>query len=122
MTRERRRFSRIPFNIEIEVAVDKGLFRSGTVLNLSIGGCLLKMSADLIPGTPCGVRFMLGQEGTGPELAMDGTIVRSQPGTVAIRFTAIDPEGLFHLQNLIRYNSQDPDMVDDEIRNHPGLR
>ena len=61
--------------------------------------------------------------GTTSELSIrvKGEIMRCDAGAVAIKFTGIDPDSLFHLQNIIRYNSSNPEAVDKEIRHHPGL-
>ncbi len=51
----------------------------------------------------------------------DGEIVRSGDSEVAVKFTRIEPDSLFHLQNIILHNSADTDMIEREIRDHPGL-
>ena len=50
-----------------------------------------------------------------------GKAVRHDRDYVAIQFTAIAPDDLHHLQNLIRYNAPDPDQIEDEINSHPGI-
>jgi hypothetical protein len=52
---------------------------------------------------------------------VEGEIVRKDSEMAAIRFTRIDPDSLFHLRNIVRYNASDPDRVEDEIEQHPGL-
>jgi hypothetical protein len=52
---------------------------------------------------------------------IEGEISRCDPGAVAVKFTRIDIDSLFHLHNIIRYNSPDPDKVEKEIHEHPGL-
>ena len=46
-------------------------------------------------------------------LTMEGTVVRRQEKGVAIRFTATDPDSFFHLQNIIYYNSEDADELEE---------
>ncbi|MCL1979830.1 MAG: PilZ domain-containing protein [Proteobacteria bacterium] len=118
---ERRRFSRIGFNMAAELTVDSMVYPFSQVENLGVGGCSLKTAAQFRVGTPC--RFWLPFETTvkmGVEVF--GEIVRCDEETVSVCFTKITPESLFHLQNVIRFNASDPDRIDDEIRHHPALR
>lgn len=121
MTQEKRRFSRIHSKIEVEVVVDERPYRTGQVINLGVGGCLLGITADLKPGAPCSLRFVLGDADTGPEIRVNAEVIRCEPEGIAVRFKTIDPDSLFHLQNLVRYNSEDLEAVEQEIKEHPGL-
>ena len=47
--------------------------------------------------------------------------MRSDQEMTGIKFTGIDPDSLFHLHNILRYNAVDPDRVEQEIDEHPGL-
>ena len=59
--------------------------------------------------------------GDGPIVKVKGSIVRCDRGTVAIKFTHIDPDSLFHLQKIAQYNSPDPDRTEQELQEHPGI-
>ena len=121
MLTDKRRFTRIPFKMAAELTVNNQVFSFDQVDNLSVGGCLLEMNEVFESGTPC--RFWLPLEPVDPDLGVEafGEIVRCEKGAVGIRFTSITLESLFHVQNIIRYNTPDPDRVDDEISEHPGL-
>ena len=121
MSDEKRRFTRIPFKVKAEINLAGKLQTVEEINNLSVGGCMLPIVAQLEPGTSCKVRILLG--GTADEVAVniDGEVVRCLPDAVAVKFTRIDPDSLFHLQNIIRYNSPDADAIDNEIDKHPGL-
>ncbi len=118
---DKRRFSRIPFKVNAEITVDNVVYPVAEIKNLSIGGGFFPLDADLVSGAVCHVKIILN--GTSSELSINvsGQILRSTPGSVAIHFTSIDPDSLFHLQNIIRYNASDPDSIENEIRRHPGL-
>ena len=47
--------------------------------------------------------------------------IETDQETVAAQFTHIDPESLLHLQQIIRYNSPNPDLVEQEISRSPTL-
>ncbi len=121
VSHEKRWFTRVPFRVRAEIMVHDFSYSAEEILNLSVGGCLLPVEAELAPGTGCDLKIIMA--GTTSELSIrvKGEIVRSEAGAAAVKFTGIDPESLFHLQNIIRYNSPDPEAVDKEIRDHPGL-
>ena len=121
MPEEKRRFSRIPFRVTAEMTVNDATYTAEEISDLSVGGCLLPITADLQSGTECHLKILL--TGTTEELSVhvDGEVLRCAPGTVAIKFTRIDSDSLYHLHNIVRYNALDPDQVDREIRKHPGL-
>jgi hypothetical protein len=118
---EKRRFSRIPCNRVAELTVEGTVYPFAQVENLSVGGCSLRTSLELQPGTAC--RFWLPLELTTSELGVEvhGEIVRCDGGAVCIQFTKITPENLFHLHNLIRFNAPDPDRIEEEIAERRGL-
>ncbi len=82
-----------------------------------MGGCLLAMNEVFESGTSC--RFWLPLEPGDPDVGGEvfGEIVRCEQGTLSIRFTSITPDSLFYLQNIIRYNTPDPDRINKEISN-----
>jgi len=118
---EKRRFTRIGFNMAAELTVDDQAYLFPQVGNLSVGGCLLETPERWAVGASC--RFWLPLEPTDPALGVEvfGEIARCDGETVSVRFTRIDPQSLFHLQNIIRYNAPDPDRIEDEISDHLGL-
>ena len=122
MSDDNRRFTRIPFKMHTEITVDDRTYSTDNITNLSVGGCLLPVKVDLEPETPCRIAITL--EGTTDEMAIriEGEIVRATPEGLAVKFVRIDPESLFHLQNIIRYNSPDADAIESEITKHPGIR
>jgi len=121
MTDEKRRFSRIPFKIKAEMAVNDVIYRVEELSNLSVGGCLFPITADLEAGTSCHVKILLIDTSSEMRIRIDAEIKRSDSRTVAVKFTRIDPDSLFHLQNIIRYNSPDADVVEKEFIEHPGI-
>ncbi len=124
MQTEKRKFSRIalPFVLNL-------IFEDGSVYpveeydDISIGGCLIPANEKLENFTHCTVSITLGgpAEG-GPKIEIKGKIVRHDKQKMAVQFISIDPDSLFHLQNIIRYNAPDPDQIDDEIQEHKGLK
>lgn len=91
------------------------------LLNVSIGGCLVESKEDFIIPSHCVLVIKLGDEPSLIRVEITGKFVRREKDFTGIQFTHIDPDSLFHLQNLIRYNSEDPDKIEQEIEDRPGI-
>ncbi len=121
MEKDKRRFTRVPFRMRTRMTIGGMVFHTDEMCNLSIGGCLLPFDSPYPVGTACHIEILLNQEDPSLCVDVEGEITRNKSGVTAIRFTRIDPDSLFHLRNIIRYNSPDPDAVESEIEQHPGL-
>jgi hypothetical protein len=119
MTVEKRRFSRVIFNVRARLAVGETVYTVERIVNLSVGGCQLEIDDQLQPGELCKFTIILPRMGPGVDVF--GEIVRAGNGETSLKFTRIDPENLMHLQNIIRYNAENPDLIEEEIKEHPGL-
>ena len=104
-----------------EFIVNNEIYKVDELINLSIGGCLLPVSANAQPGNECSLKIMLGDYEEAPVVSIDGKIARIDDYTTAVSFIRIDPESLEHLHCIVRYNSPDPEKTEEEIKNHPGL-
>ena len=122
MEKTRRKFSRIPLNFPARLIVDKTeVYDVRELANLSIGGCLVPLDEEVAKGAPCTISIRLAGGLGNTTININGKAVRHDKDFVAIQFTKIRPEDLYHLQNLIRYNAPDPDKIEEEINNNPGL-
>ena len=121
MKNEKRRFTRVSFNFEAELEAGGLVYSAEEIVNISVGGCLLLTEADLELGTVCDIRLFLGGASSELRVRVQGEVARSIPGALAVKFTRIDPDSLFHLQNIIRHNAPDIETVEKEILDHPGL-
>lgn len=118
----KRRFSRIALKFPATLVVSGGeVYDIHELANLSIGGCLVPLEEDIFEGTRCTITIRLaGGLGNTP-VNVSGEVVRHDNEYVAIKFTKIGPDDLNHLQNLIRYNSPNPEEIEEEIKKHPGI-
>ncbi|MCD6560426.1 MAG: PilZ domain-containing protein [Deltaproteobacteria bacterium] len=121
MSEERRRFTRIPFNVTAEITINENSYIVDKINNLSVGGCFLPLVLDCEPKTACHVKISLTGSNNELSVNLDGTVVRSDLEGIAVKFTLIDPDSLIHLQHIILYNSHDTDKVEQELKDHPGL-
>ncbi len=123
MQSEKRKFSRIPLQFQLLIILEDGSeHRVDQVEDVSIGGCLISLQPEYAQQKTCTVKVVLGDNPEdGPTIEAHGNIVRQNATQLAIQFTKIDPDSLFHLRNLIRYNSPDPDKIDNEIQVNQGI-
>ena len=120
MTDEKRRFSRIFFNVKAKLTVNGVAYAVDRIANLSVGGCSLEIKDNFPLGSDCKFTLLLSRMAPGVDVL--GEIVRVGNGEISLKFTMIEPENLFHLQNIIRYNAEDPDAIEEEINARPGLK
>lgn len=120
MDSEKRRFSRVFFEIKAQVEINGDVFEVKRINNLSVGGCLVDAQGEFERGSKCVVTLFLPRMEPGVEI--DGEIVRIHDSLISIQFIGISPENLFHLQNIVRHNAKDPDKIEEEIERHPGLK
>ena len=121
MTADNRKFTRFYFKMKSEFSVNNDVFVLQELINLSIGGCLLPVTAIAEPGDQCFLKILLGDDEFSPVVAIEGKIIRADDDATAMRFTKIDPESLEHLHRIAQYNASDPKKVEQEIKKHPGL-
>lgn len=121
MTQEKRKFSRVLFKMNAKFIQGEQEVVVGEIANLSVGGCQLDIDAGVEVGAECTVVIELNPADSTMNVEVGGEVVRVEGGSVSIRFLAIDPEDLGHLHNIIRYNAEDPDRIEEEINDHPGL-
>jgi hypothetical protein len=86
-------------------------------------GISLQHEGKVLPaGTLCDISVFL--EGVDPPIHVDmkGKVGRVTDEDLCIEFSEVQLESYEHLQNLIRYNSPDIDVIDKEISDHDGLK
>jgi hypothetical protein len=117
----KRRFTRVPFNVRTRIEIEGESHTVERIYNLGVGGCLLPLAIRPKRGAPCRLEIRLGDARTELSVRVEGEVIRSGEETVAVQFIRIDPDSLYHLQNIIRYNAPDPETVEKEIDRHPGI-
>jgi hypothetical protein len=118
---ENRKFTRFYYKMRTEFSVKDCRYEVDEIINLSIGGCLLPVVADAKSGDECSLRIVLGDNEEAPVVSVEGKVTRVNDDTTAVSFIKIDPESLVHLQRIAKYNSSDPEKIEEEIKKHPGL-
>jgi hypothetical protein len=118
-----REFTRVPIKVWVEVRTEDTVIKTHETHDLSMVGISLQhQGKTLSVGTLCDVSVFL--EGVEPAIHVDmkGKIGRVTETDLCIEFSEVELESYEHLQNLVRYNSKDIDIVDKEIGEHAGLK
>ncbi len=117
-----RRFSRLSLGFPATVIVGDGEpVQIPELTNVAVGGCLIPMDEVVEVGALVHITIHLSENIPLEKIVVEGSVLRCEDGQVAVRFEKIEPGSLHHLQNLILYNSSDPEQVEEEINEHPGL-
>jgi hypothetical protein len=103
MRKERRRFSRIFFNMPAVLNLGGISYTVPEICNLSVGGCLLDIMEDLPVGAECKITIYV--EGTAKGLRIDivGEIVRNDVNIVGVKFNTMSSDSYFNLTNIVKY-------------------
>ena len=103
MFNEKRRNDRIFFDMPAELTVADTSYPVSQIANLSLGGCLLGIRANQQIGAECKLTILVDNIPPGLKIDVNGLMVRNEAETIAIQFTRIEPDDLYHLRNIIKY-------------------
>ena len=112
MVEERRRRTRVPIRIDIDVLL-KGEVINLKSVNISLLGILCTSNSVFRMDEPCKVIITLSGD---LRISIDAKIVRVGKKETAIKFISLDDESFFHLKKLIQYNIGNAERVDAELR------
>jgi hypothetical protein len=120
---EKRAFVRVPFRIGTTIRTGDRTIWSGNTLDISLNGLRVATTETVPPeGTFCEVEIVLAEVPEPVIIEARGSIVRSQPGTLAVHFSEVDVDSYEHLRQLILNNSEDPERAEKEFDVHWGIR
>lgn len=119
MGNEKRRFTRIFYDVPVELICSGKVYPVDKLINLGVGGCQIDIEGDFAVGEIIDINISLAAENTAVQIS--GEIIRVIDKGVSLKFTSITPDNLHHLQNIIKYNAVDSEIVEGEILDHPGL-
>jgi len=109
-----RKFSRVTFNVNASIIAAERKFQGG-VENLSMNGMFLVTSERLPIGQLVDITIVL--DGSSPEISVsfNGRVSRITDEGMGFNFEKIDLDSYTHLKNIIAYNIDDAEKVNDEI-------
>lgn len=117
MSKERRKNTRVPFQTTADVVFSDRSYTQCATENLSIKGVSVLGITGHTLGETCDLSLALSGSTSHLRLAMKGEIVRVDADRIALHFIEIDLDSFYHLKNIIYYNSEDPDTIEQELVN-----
>jgi PilZ domain len=109
---DKRRKPRVHYETDIRIKLDKFEIRTlGSSMDLSLNGIFVKTDEDIPVETECMVEISLSGTTENLQLTMQGTVVRKGSSGIGISFNSMDIDSYTHLKNVVRYNSENPDII-----------
>jgi PilZ domain len=108
---ENRKHSRVSFPAQAIVKTANGTI-SGTIENLSMKGMFLHTQHRVTGGDPLEITIPLS--GSQISIHLMGKPIRCTDAGIAIEFIEVDLDSFTHFKNIVSYNSDDPDNIEEE--------
>lgn len=114
--------SRSPVAKGVEITVGNDTLK-GTLEDISINGLSVSLDPSLPVGTEYRVSVLLEtSDSDAVRIDTRARVTRLTDTGMALEFVEVDADSLSHLQNLIRYNAEDPDAAAEDIGTHIGIK
>lgn len=113
--KNKRKNSRVPFQVIIGLDFPDQSHAECETADLSLKGVFVLGVTGHTVGENCLVTLRLVGSTSQLSLKMRGTVVRVEENGLALHFYEMDLDSFFHLKNILYYNSEDPDVLDDEL-------
>jgi hypothetical protein len=112
---ERRKNTRVVFHVAATVRFGGDVFERLAIRNLSLRGVYFEGISGRSLGEKCEVVLFLTGASNELKLNMAGKVVRQDDSGVGVQFEEIDIDTFYHLKNIVYYNADDPDQVEDQL-------
>jgi hypothetical protein len=118
---EKREFTRVPLTFQVRLTIAGEPLPECHIKDLSMKGMLVLTAARFPLGTPCEAVIALVEGQV--EIHTSGTVAATHPAGFGVEFSTIDGlESYIHLRNLVLFNSEDVEKVEEEFQAHSGIR
>jgi len=111
MADDKRRRSRVEAHFNAVIYIDDAKIPVQTQ-NISMKGVLCSYDPRFEAGKECKVVITLSKN---IKFRIQAKVIRNLPQGTAIDFESMDETAFYHLRNLVRYSSEDADMIDSEL-------
>ena len=120
---DKREFSRVETHPRARLALPTGEeIMTAFITDVSLGGVLIEGECELELDSEVAVTVMLGEDPVEHVIEAIGKVIRCDARGIAVEFTELeDTESLEHLKKLILYNTQAPELIEEEFRRHSGI-
>ncbi|MFQ6757386.1 MAG: PilZ domain-containing protein [Deltaproteobacteria bacterium] len=113
--KNKRKNTRVPFQVIIGLDFPDRSHAECETADLSLKGVFVLGVTGHKLGENCLVSLRLVGSTSHLTLKMKGTVVRVEEDGLALHFYEMDLDSFFHLKNILYYNSEDPDVLDEEL-------
>lgn len=115
MGQERRKNTRVLFQTTADVVCGDQHYNDCATENLSVKGVSVLGINGLALGETCDLSLALSGSTSQLRLTMKAEIVRMAADRIGLHFVEIDLDSFYHLKNIIYYNAEDPDTIEQEL-------
>ncbi|MCK5232369.1 MAG: PilZ domain-containing protein [Desulfobulbaceae bacterium] len=112
---DRRRNTRVDFQTTADLKFPDQEFPDCETRDLSVRGIAVLDVKGPELGDQCEISLHLSGMSSDLSLAMKGEVVRTEEDFIALHFFEIDLDSFFHLRNIVYYNTEDADKVEEEF-------
>ena len=119
---DHREFSRVETKVQAQVQAKGKEIVSRDTHDVSMKGLFVNCDADWAVGTECEIHLLLEGQDPPVDLSVKGRVQRVTETGMGLLFTEVSLEAYEHLHNLVMLNTHDPEKVEQEFKNHLGLK
>lgn len=112
---ERRKNTRVAFRTTALVSFADRSYEEIDVRDLSLKGAYLYGVTGRNEGDMCDIDLLLSGTSSELKLTMRGEVARTDDFGAGIHFKEVDIDTFFHLKNIVYYNSDDPDALEEDV-------
>ncbi|WP_243362966.1 PilZ domain-containing protein [Fundidesulfovibrio terrae] len=112
MTLNKRKRSRVDTGFDAVVSCGGIEKHNVKVRNLSLKGMLCEPDHRIECIKDCSVTIVLSRS---ISFTIEARMIRNDEKGLALDFESMDEKAFFHLRNIVRYHSLDPDAIDKEL-------
>lgn len=122
--KDMRKHSRIAINVEAELMDEEHeILGKGRSKTISFGGVFVEIQPikTLIEYNQCMCRLILGFGKHQVHIDFCCRVAHVQPDGIGLQFLSVEGDGYHHLKQMILMNCDDPDLLQEELEENPGL-
>lgn len=117
-----REFSRVAIKVQANIQAKGRAIVSRDTQDISMKGLFVNCKADWSIGTECEIHLLLEGQDPPVDISVKGRVQRVTEDGMGLLFTEVGLEAYEHLHNLVLLNTHEPDKVEQEFKNHLGLK
>lgn len=121
---EKRKHTRLPVAVKAEIQLENGKICPGVTKNISFSGILaeIQKAEEVREGDLCNLTIFLADGQKGPAIEFECKVVHKEKSNLGFKYIAIiDVESYMHFKNLMVSNSNEPEMLIQELKQNPGI-